>query len=333
MGILRNVALLLRVYSSYLRRKETLAYPPLFIGIETSGVCNLRCVMCPHGQPDKHSARGLMSLEIFRAVVDEAREFAFDADLFGGGEPLLHPRIFDMVDYARQAGIRTRLHTNATVLTEERARNLLESGLDYLSLSFDGYTKQCYERTRLGANYEQTLANITSFLAQKQKAARRRPYVVLQAIEDRAVALAPAERTAKEELRRSLAALSLDEFRVIQVHNYGGKVAASGGSGGHYSPCTFPYYATYVLWDGTIVPCCVDWWGEYALGRIGESTLLEAWRGERIVALRHLLAKRRYREVSLCRSCDRLWRSTRLGVPQRSARIVRQFIGQHLLGY
>ncbi len=333
MNAVGNALSLARIYGAYVRRREKCSYLPIFIGVETSGLCNLRCVMCPHGLEETRQRRGLMNFQTYCRVIDEARGFVQDADLFGGGEPLMHPRIFDMIAYARQAGIRTRLHTNATLLTPERGRLLLESGLDYLSFSFDGYTKDRYESIRVGADYERSLQNITDFLGQKQQLGGRRPYTVLQSIEDTSERLGPDAQAAKDDLRRRLAGLPLDEFRVIPLHNYGGKVPGSRGQEGRYSPCTFPYYAIYVLWDGTIVPCCVDWWGELGLGNICNTSLVDAWGSDGMRNLRRLLGTRRYKEVPLCSACDRLWRTRRLGIPQRSTQVVRQFIIQHVLGY
>jgi radical SAM protein with 4Fe4S-binding SPASM domain len=332
----KNLKRLSQIYYHYQRRSVSVPYLPIFAGIETTGVCNLRCVMCPHGQQQYRSRkRGHMSFDLFRQVVDEAKAFVYDADLFGGGEPLLNPHIFDMIAYAGAAGIHTRLHTNATLLDEERAQALLQSGLDFLSFSFEGYSKAIYEQIRRNAVYEATLENIQRFLATKKSAGRRKPYTVLQVIEP-----APQDRTAEVEaglktLRDGFAhSPGLDEFKVIPLHNYGGKIASAGNAQrAQYTPCTFLWYAIYVLWDGTIVPCCVDWWGDYALGNLGEISLKQAWHGEKTRRLRKLIGTGQHQEVELCRQCDRLWRPQRFGVPLRNIRVVRQWLSQHLLGY
>ncbi len=325
-----------RIYYHYRRRTTCVPYSPIFAGIETSGLCNLRCVMCPHGQ-EQYPARkrGHMTFEVFQRVVDEAKAFIYDADLFGGGEPLLNPRIFDMIAYAKTAGIHTRLHTNATLLGDEESRALIASGLDFLSISFEGYSKEIYERTRVNAVYERTLDSIHGFLSAKATAGQRKPYTVLQVIQPEPGKLAETLRAGLDSLHKAVSShTSLDEFRVIGLHNYGGKVAAPNRTRQtQYTPCTFLWYAVYVLWDGTIVPCCVDWWGEYSLGNITEVTLLDAWHGKKAQRLRALIGTRQYRDVPLCRGCDRLWRSQRLGVPLSSAGVARQWVSHHLFGY
>ncbi|MGB9879683.1 MAG: radical SAM protein, partial [Anaerolineae bacterium] len=324
-SLLGNLRKLLLIYYHYQRRSVSVPYLPIYMGIETSGLCNLRCVMCPHGQePYRSRKRGHMSFDMFRRVVDEARTFVDDADLFGGGEPLLNPYIFDMIAYAKAAGIRTRLHTNATLLDLERSRALLESGLDFLSLSFEGYSKEFYERTRVYAIYEETLENIQRFLELKSSRGYRKPYTVLQvlkpALGDQTVEI----EIGLERLRKMLAPFTgLNEFKVIPVHNYGGKVASVVQTQRvHYSPCTFLWYALFVLWDGTIVPCCVDWWGDYSLGNINDTTLKHAWNGVKLQHLRMSLASGQYKQIPLCKDCDRLWRPQRFGIPFRSMQVV-----------
>jgi MoaA/NifB/PqqE/SkfB family radical SAM enzyme len=333
---IRKLVDLLRVYWHYRRSSVRVPYLPVFIGIETSGLCNLRCVMCPHGEaPEDSPKRGHMSLEVYRRVVDEAKSFVQDADLFGGGEPLLNPRIFDMIAYAREAGINTRLHTNATLLDQDRSRALLESGLDFLSFSFEGYSKDAYERIRVNADYESTAENIRRFLAMKSAKGQVKPHTVLQVIEPAPQDRTPEYGAALVGFQREFMALAgLDEFRLIPLHNYGGKVAeVRKARRARYTPCTFLWYSVFVLWDGTIVPCCVDWWGEYGLGRVGDISLQEAWHGEKLARLRALIGAGRNEEVPLCRSCDRLWRPRRFGVPYRSWRTVAQWVRHHVFGY
>jgi MoaA/NifB/PqqE/SkfB family radical SAM enzyme len=303
------------------------------MGIEVTGLCNLRCVMCPHGLLEQKAERGHMKWEVFTRIIDDAQHLIHEADLFGGGEPLLHPRIFDMVRYAHDAGINSRLHTNATILTREKSIMLIKSGLDFLSFSFDGYSKEEYERTRVNASYEKTLNNILTFLCAKQELGSKKPHTVIQVIETTPLDKEPSRR--RQDLQARFASLPVDKFHFIRQHNYGGKVEKLAPAERiRFSPCTFPWYASFVLWDGTIVPCCVDWWGEYGLGNVAETSLVEAWNSERMVALREKLSsEEHYAEIAMCVDCDRPWRQRRFGVPQRSFKVVKEFLQHNLVGY
>lgn len=324
-SVLGRMPRYLSTYLAFLRRNARVRHQPFFMGIETSGVCNLRCVICPHGQEPQRK-RGMMSFDLFQKTIDQAKGFVFEADLFGGGEPLLHPLIFDFIRYASGNGIRTRLHTNATRLTEEMSQELLRSGLDFLSLSFDGHDKESYERQRVNAEYDTTLSNIKGFLTAKKELAASRPYTVVQAVEGEADIASGAEK-ARKALLAQFGGLPVDEIKVIPQHNYGGKVGSTAKGGPvTYTPCTFPWYSIFVLWDGSIVPCCLDWGGDYALGNVASTSLSYAWQSDKLAKLREALAAGDVAQIPLCANCDRLWQRTYFGIPNRSAKALRSFL-------
>ena len=65
-----------------------------------------------------------------------------------------------MIKYAKEKGLLTKLHTNATLLTEERAHKILESELNFVSFSLDAYDTKTYAKIRVGADFDETLENI-----------------------------------------------------------------------------------------------------------------------------------------------------------------------------
>ena len=85
-----------------------------------------------------------------------------------------------------------------------------------------------------------------------------------------------------------------------------------------YTPCMFLWYSMSILWDGRVVPCCIDFKGEYILGDVKKESLLDIWNGERLVELRRKMIKKRYKEVNLCKGCDVLFKPTIFGIPVRS---------------
>src|SRR5207237_3461470 len=92
------------------------AAPPLptFVQIEPVGQCNLRCQMCAiqfrnDGPP--HGPLAFMPLETFTRIVDEFGAIE-QLHLQGLGEPMMHPRFFDLVAYAARRGIRVTTNSN-----------------------------------------------------------------------------------------------------------------------------------------------------------------------------------------------------------------------------
>src|SRR5260221_5729804 len=80
------------------------------------------------------------------------------------GEPLLHKEIVEFVRIAKDAGIiDVKLNTNATGLSERIARGLLDVGLDTLVFSVDSAVREQFEKIRIGAKFDQVVANIQRF--------------------------------------------------------------------------------------------------------------------------------------------------------------------------
>ena len=121
------------IFQNYKKKKAVLPYLPIRLWIEPTSFCNLKCVMCPNKDLDAKD-KGRMTFELFRKIVDEAKNFIHEANLIHRGESLLHPEFFEMVRYAADAGIVTKLHTNGTLLDETKARAPSRVGLGPVDL-------------------------------------------------------------------------------------------------------------------------------------------------------------------------------------------------------
>lgn len=144
---------------------------PAYVQIEPVGQCNLRCQMCPiqfraDGPPD--GAPAFMAFADFTRMIDQFTGLT-ELHLQGLGEPMMHPRFFDMVAYAAAKGIRVTTNTNLTLLNARRAERCVTSGLDCLHVSIDGSTAETYERIRVRAQFERVLRNLGLLLAARRR--------------------------------------------------------------------------------------------------------------------------------------------------------------------
>ena len=140
---------------------------PLSIDIEIAAICDLACPHCSREflvTPDK-----VINFELYKSIIDQAVKLDVPSvKLIWRGEPLLHPRVKDLIKYAKESGIiEVIINTNGTNLYEKKANELIDSGLDQLIYSFDGGTKQTYEKMRPGRfkknNFEDVYNNIKNF--------------------------------------------------------------------------------------------------------------------------------------------------------------------------
>jgi radical SAM protein with 4Fe4S-binding SPASM domain len=268
--------------------------------------------MCPNKDLPKRE-KGFMTLDLFRGIIDQAKDFAFDINLAHRGESLLHPRIVEAVRIAKQSGLLTRLHTNGSLLTRDLSKGLIEAGLDHISFSFDGLTRETYQRIRKGGDFDRTLSRILEFLEVKRELGSRRPVTAVEVINFENVAGFELNRS-REAFRRRFKSLPLDSFVVKQMHNWAGEIEAARESRS-YTACPFPWNAMVISWDGTVTPCTQDFFNRMPVGNAGDTSLEEIWNGEKMTDLRRRLADGDLERLPVCRECDRLWRKSFLGVP------------------
>ncbi len=91
------------------------------------------------------------------------------------GEPMMHPRFFDMVEYAFKRGVQVSTNSNLTLLNDRRAGRCVTSGLDSLQISIDGSSAETYERIRARAHFDRVVANLERVLAARQRLASATP--------------------------------------------------------------------------------------------------------------------------------------------------------------
>ena len=139
------------------------------IDIETYNVCNLRCIMCSH--PNMTREKVQMGMDLFKKIVDEAVASGVrGACLSNCNEPLLDPLLFERIKYAKSRGMQDVVCvSNGTLLTRDKVDKLLDSGLDSIYFSFDGATKDTYEKIRVGANFKKTRGNILRLIREREE--------------------------------------------------------------------------------------------------------------------------------------------------------------------
>jgi Fe-coproporphyrin III synthase len=99
--------------------------------------CNLRCVHC-YSDSMAMKYPGELTWEQMQDVVGNLAAYQIPSLLLSGGEPLIHPRFFDLVELASRAGLKLTISTNGTLITEEKAALLKAANVAYVGISLDG---------------------------------------------------------------------------------------------------------------------------------------------------------------------------------------------------
>jgi MoaA/NifB/PqqE/SkfB family radical SAM enzyme len=103
---------------------ELVKFPLQRIHIELTNVCNFDCTFCPKQEMTRHYE--YMDFERVCAIIDEIAEYnmAEKITFHVMGEPFMHPRFFEILDYAKQLDVKTGITTNGTYLDEDQAIKL-----------------------------------------------------------------------------------------------------------------------------------------------------------------------------------------------------------------
>jgi len=99
--------------------------------------CNLRCVHC-YSDSDNISYPGELNNEEAKAMIVDMAEFGVPVLLFSGGEPLLHPDLFALIEFTKKNSLVPVISTNGTLINKKNAKKIKEAGVRYVGISLDG---------------------------------------------------------------------------------------------------------------------------------------------------------------------------------------------------
>ena len=165
-----------RLYCAQIRKKAS--HGLMRLEIESHNVCNLKCVMCPY--PIMTREKTLMKMELFEKIVDDGAASGIrEINLSLCGEPFLDTLLFERIRYVKSKGMQSNFYSNGTLLTKDRIDTLLETGLDSIIFSFDGGTKETYERIRVGADFKKTKGNLIGLIKERNRRGLKKPTILI----------------------------------------------------------------------------------------------------------------------------------------------------------
>jgi MoaA/NifB/PqqE/SkfB family radical SAM enzyme len=264
---------------------------PEIVQIESTNICNAKCVFCP--RDEMHRRQGIMSMELFRKIVDECAELGIThVRMHNYGEAFIDRKLVEKVRYAKQKGIKeVGMISNGSLITEPVARGMLEAGLDAINISVDAAGKEVFEATRVGLKYDKVIANIERIVRLRRETGRRRPKLILSFVRQ--------NNSADEQAFIEHWSTVADKIHVTDLHNWAGTLNTE--SDVNY-PCYRPWLTFTVLWDGRVSLCCADFDGKTILGDLNTHSIAEIWNAQpyRDVRRQHLESG----GPDICRACD-----------------------------
>ena len=269
--------------------------------LEITNVCNLRCDFCP----GTRRPQGFLSPEDFSVLAQKLRPHTEYLYLHLMGEPLLHPQLPKLLDIAAGLGFQVNLTTNGTLLPQRTDLLCQSPAVRKISISlhsFEGneeqgqllpYLDSCIAFARRAAQAGKRCAlRLWNLDGETTQGANSCNDVILRRLEE------TFPRPWKEGWQGTTLAPRVylewgERFEWPDLN------ADDQGQSGF---CQGLRDHVGVLWDGTVVPCCLDHEGDIPLGNLYEGSLEDILSSPRARAIYDGFSQGRAAEA-LCRRC------------------------------
>lgn len=267
------------------------------IYIEITNVCNLSCSFCKQTKRKKQ----MMTTDQFESILKKINSYTDYIYLHVKGEPLIHPKLKEILDIASKYQKKVTITTNATLLKENEQILLESSCIRQMNLSLHSENNK--------ENYLEEIFQSVDKLSKKMNIVYRFWTLHNGNLNEKSTEtvkkinsyyhLSPeiVEKLYKEsniKIKENIYVNKDNEFLWPEVEN------------DYYEPCGYCHALKdqmAILVDGTIIPCCLDGEGIINLGNIYENTLEEIIFGNRAQNMIKGFQSRRVNE-ELCKHCN-----------------------------
>lgn len=287
---------------------------PFVVHISTNNACNFKCKFCPTGDDEllkKYNVKKcFMDYELFKKCIDDLSKFDNNIKkiLFHiVGEPLLHPKIVDMIKYTKSKNVSNNLtlFTNGALLNPRLSRELIDAGLDYIQISIEGVSDEKYlELTGTNISYEKILTNVAYLYCNSKD----KCFISAKIID---CGMTQQEKDKFDEDFKNIT----DEHHIENVISYidesikdtslGVKrgLTTDGNIQVDKKVCTGPFYTMSIQSDGKISACTCDWSMRAIVGDVNNESLKEIWNGTKFNKFRIMQLKGLKETMPVCRDC------------------------------
>lgn len=284
---------------------------PKYFEIETFRGCNATCEMCTVSDWE---GIGKMPMDMFKRIANEISEYSSWVDvicLSRNGEPLLDKQLEDRIKILKDYGMkRVLFSTNGQTLTEERSQKLLESGLDEIRFSIDGYTKETFDLIRRDLNYEKVIPNAERFIKMRDQYKNG----LKPEIHVRFVTQKRNEHEEENWKNYWLSRVSIEKGDVVSskpVHSWGNQLETYESTvlkerENSDLPCISPFSTMVIHYDGQVPLCGCDFNNTYLMGNVNESSLEDIWKSQPFNKVREVHKDGKRNDMPICVGCD-IW--------------------------
>jgi len=284
-------------YETFPQRLRLDDFPPC-LQIEPASICNYRCLFCY--QIDEEFTRksngmmGMMSLDLFKRLIDQAECKCEAVTLASRGEPLVCPDIEAMIRYAGGKFLALKLNTNAWFLDEKLCHAVLESGVNTVVFSADAASEPTYSKLRVNGNLEKVHENIRRF-----RDIREQHYSKSQVL-TRVSGVKVSGADTLEDMEKFWGEL-VDQVVFVKYNPWENSYEKLVNE--IKEPCSDLWRRMFVWWDGTVNPCDVDFKSTLCIGNVKSDSLRGLWKSSKYTSLRESHQEKKRSQCEPCARC------------------------------
>ena len=286
-----------RIKWHYFPRLHHISKFPSHVDVEISSLCDLNCPMCYTTTEEYKQKvnRALMDFELFKKIIDESAKYnLYSIRLSLRGESFLHPKIFDMIEYAKKQGIKeVSTLTHGGRIDEEKFEKLVDLKLDWLTISFDG-VGETYEKIRYPLKYDDMIKKIAKFKEIKKQKKSVKPVIKVQTIWP-AISNNPKEfYDTFNNITDQIASNPLIDY----LHNDTDILFEENFT------CPQLWQRLTIGADGRVMLCANDEMMANQVGDVNDESLYDIWHGEKLQKAREIHLKHKgAKEIEPCKHC------------------------------
>lgn len=289
---------------------------PFVIFLDPCGACNFKCNFCPCNISDfqVEERHKVMEWPLFEKIAEDLKAFHGEVrviNLYGYGEPLLNPRIADMVKCLKENKLcrEVRITTNASLLTAEKSRALIDAGVDLIRVSVEALSTQGYrELCGVNMDFQKILDNMKCFYDMSRGTKSKITAKIISA----------TIKTKKDQQRFNDLFSDITDYHFIEeVDKYWTEFDEIELPEDHLKSnsrcyqkkeekqiCSFPFTDMCIHSNGLVGACCVDWKFATQYGDAKKEHLANIWNGKRHLELQRAHLERSLAElVPFCAAC------------------------------
>jgi len=239
---------------------------------------------------------GMMDLNLFKKIIDQAVEGGTKAiTLASRGEPTLHPKLSDMLEYCSGKFFELKINTNATRLNDALIHQILKSEVTNIVFSIDSYTKDEYESIRVKGIFDEVVKNIKKFKQIKEE------FYPESRCETR-VSGVKVDKKQDSKKFRDFWKDYVDNVVMVEMENrwdtyHNPKEIMGTGA------CDYLWERMYIWYDGICNPCDSDYKSELSVGTVKENSIRDIWNGQKFTDLRNLHLSGKRNKAYPCDRC------------------------------